>query len=125
MLESALSSNGVLGLTYFTANYHQRMLFSLLSERNKAAHPPFSTQPEHTIITYLRTHSLEFLKDDPQFMDFFGARAHDFVYLFRRDYYDNIEVGSPITELQLINFIESSNLEIKSWFPTAYSHPFG
>jgi hypothetical protein len=124
--EALADDNGILGLTYFSKNTHQERLFRLLRNRDENVHDPFSKHPEHLVGAYLDAHGMGFLKEDDQLMHFFGGRVGENNY---RSMPENanwtMSLGEAFSQSEMEALLRRHGMEIRAWFPTAYSHPYG
>ena len=126
-LESILSEDGVLGLTYFADNNHVRAIRHIMQGANRTAHLPFSVYSSNLIRGYLQAHGLEFLADDPQLMRFLGAQKMDLdVQIMPRnpEQMPGLKQGTAFVQSDVERIVEASGLEVAAWMPTAYSKPY-
>lgn len=124
LLRKVLAADGVIGLTYFTANVHQETLTKLISAQLEFVHVPFSLRAEYLMKNYLEHHGLSSLKDDKALFAFFGGDLDRNMYDTSRRNASTLQSRRVFNQSALVSLLTASNLQAVSWFPSSFAKPF-
>lgn len=131
-LREVLDPQGIIGITYFTKNIHTQSLKAMYESRNHSILPPFSIEFSRTVKSYLALHDLALMSTDNELIEFLGGEDPT------RWYFD-IDRSAPGGGLKLpsrrkwqarsreevSSLVRDLGYTIRSWVPTAMSHPYG
>jgi hypothetical protein len=133
LMTEFLVPDGAVGVTYFTKNIHQETIARLVSEREEEVLVPFSLQPKRTSRAHLQAHkAMEFLAEDEELVGFLAGDMDGYLdgrakhgRRHRTEYYtrDGLS-GKAFLRGDVEQALVSAGLEVKSWVPSAFSHPF-
>ena len=86
----------------------------MLSHRNNATFQPFSSESERLVSGYLTyTKDLAFYNTDKRLIEYLATTYND--------QGSNLTFSVADTE----SLVQKVDMQIRSWVPTGYSHPFG
>ena len=125
-----LTSESVIGLTYFTKNVHQMKIKRLIDFRNDSFHYPFSYESRRLVQQYLEDQGLRIFRKDVDLHNFLAGDIHNVLQYNKIALNPNEKLsiipkeGVVFTQHEIINIIKKSNLEIQGWLPTAFSQPY-
>jgi hypothetical protein len=125
LFHKVLTPTGVIGLTYFTKNIHEKSIKSQVNSRNLTHFIPFSIEKKRFILQYLRFHNLDFVLDDKQLLIFLGTEPLE----------RQIPPKSASEVISSVNWVAFRKDEVSevlssmdfspvSWIPTAYTNPY-
>jgi len=112
-LREMLCDTGVVGFSHFTKNVHVDNLRRMLENRNDRASTPFSQEGERLVQGYLTyTRDLAQWNRDQTLIRYLAACHKDTAELF-------------FSPPDVVDLVQGTGLKIRSWVPTAYTHPYG
>lgn len=123
ILKNVLTTDGSIGLSYFTSNIHQATLDRLLRSRNTTQSVPLAGRPEYLLSTYFDRHGLQLLKTDPALYEFFSGKLNRPLSDSKPDT-TALNNHRVFTKSEIALVLGNMGLNISAWIPPAYSNPF-
>ena len=124
LLHKVLAHDGVIGLTYFTANVHQETLAKLISKQLEEAHVPFSLRAEYLMTQYLEHHGLTNLKKDRALFAFFGGDLDRNMYNTDRRNATKLQSHRVFNQSAITELLTRMQFKAVSWIPSSFAKPF-
>ena len=125
LFAEVLKDDGIIGMTYFTKNIHERVIRQQIAAMNQTAFIPFSYEAKRLIKLYLEVHNMEFLSKDEELLIYLGGEPAQ-----RRHPPSSLndlvppEHWNGFTREEVKSMLSTANLIDSAWMPTAYSHPY-
>lgn len=120
-----LAPEGVIGLTYFTKNYHVDKINETIEKKNNQRFVPFSIENTRLIKNYFELNSMNFLMKDNTLITFLGGEITPL-----KMHHNNIEIPDRVkwraySQHEVVHILSSLGLKVSAWMPSAYAKPFG
>jgi len=121
-LRNVLTTNGILGITYFQANRHSNSIKLHLESLNNSVMLPFSSDPVRYVQQYLSINKLDFMLNDEQLFTFLSGDINWKSARTKRSMAGR--KWKSYSRKQVVDTLSSLHLVDAAWVPTAYMHPY-